>query len=88
MEKIYFDDTKQEKREVKPANFSALKAIIDQMDVYTELEEKENGAIVRVFDDRGTSMFLAKAVTDHDWLRRTSFKQDRKGTATIYYFKF
>lgn len=93
MEKIYFGDDKDKAEsesiwDKPPKTVDDLKKAVAQMDVFTDFEQRGRFAIVRVPDSTGTSLYLSKGGDNIFWLNKYSHKQERRGTTTLYHFKF
>lgn len=70
----------------KITSFESLKALVSGLSVMAEVEVKTpKMALVRVFNNTGTSMYLAKAAGELMWLGTIASKQEAKGTCTIYH---
>jgi len=92
MEKYYVgeDSQKNETDSIwkKPTNLTSLKKTLTEMSLYIDIEERREKTILKVPDDVGTSLFLATAIRDHEWLKRNCDKIERKGKSTWYHFNF
>lgn len=70
----------------KKVTFESLKMLISKMSVMAEVEIKTpKSALVRVFNNAGTSMYLAKAAHELAWLNTVSSKKEEKGAVTMYH---
>jgi len=70
----------------KSVTFESLKMLVSKMSVMAKVETRTPKlALVRVFNNTGTSMYLAKAAHELAWLATVSSKKEDKGTCTMYY---
>jgi hypothetical protein len=67
----------------------SLREKIDGMAVMAELEVlSPSRGIVRVHKGMGTTMFLASAEDNLEWLKSRSIKKEDKGSVTVYHVVF
>jgi hypothetical protein len=66
---------------------SSLKEATRNLCLGAEYEERATDAIIRVTENVGTSMYLANAAEELDWLRRSSYKTEQRGPVRFFYIK-
>lgn len=86
MERIDFNESYNGQKYPKNISFETLSALVSQLSVMAEVEAKTPKlTLVRVFNNTGTSMYLAKAAEELSWLAAVASKKEDKGTCTMYY---
>lgn len=92
MEKYYVgDDTGRDEDtylDTPPVSAEDLRERVQKMVIFAEVENRGKQALVRVLDNTGTHHFMSTAATDYTYLRQHSYKTEKRGMATFYYFKF
>jgi len=74
-------------KEVVLDSIDALRDILRSFSLHTELEQRVHDVIVRVQEFSGGSEYLARGMDDHWFLKNTAYKEERRGTFTLYYIK-
>lgn len=93
MKAHYIGDDRDKQKDSGPEmkdgllTFAGLKQLLEEMNIYADLEIKPKHVIVRVPDHTGTSQFYATSSDDHFSLKKLSYKTDRKGSFQLYYMK-
>lgn len=68
-------------------NTEALKQFVAKLSLGADVEERVNDVVIRVTDNIGSAMYFANSTEDREWLRRNAYKQERRGSVTLFYLK-
>jgi len=88
MEKYYIgDEVKQEKNKSFKLTLDVLNETVKKMDISAEVKSiSPYRAMVTVYKDIGTTMYLATSADSFFWLKENSVKHEDFGNISKYHF--
>lgn len=87
MRKVYFDGSEGDNKLILDS-VQALKSLLLQLDVHTDLEHRVNDLyIVKSMHNMGGSQYLANGIQDVEILSKISEKVEKKEGSNWYYIR-